>query len=231
MAGADEKLAQWVNIDNSAMVVTPTPVFWHLITRLGEAPILLPAALLAALALLRQAQTRPIAKHWLLALLMAASLTTATKLAFIGWGIGIRALNFTGISGHAMFAASIYPCLLAVMASRLPLFVQRLAVGAGLALALTVGLSRIEVGAHSLSEVVSGLLLGGLVSAVALLPFGLPRRTMGFMLPAVVGLWLVLTPVHTPPMQTHSYVIRLSLALAGIQVPHTRAELLGLPRH
>ena len=225
-----ENLPQEGNIDNSAMLVTPAPALWHLVTRLGEVHILLPAALLAALALLRQAQTRPMAGRWLLALLLAATLTTVTKLAFIGWGMGIRSLNFTGISGHAMFAAAIYPCLLAVMASRLPLTVQRLAVGAGLALAVAVGLSRIEVGAHSLSEVIAGLLLGGLVSAMALMPSGLPRRAMGLVLPAVVGLWLVLTPVHAPPMQTHSYVIRLSLALAGIQVPHTRAELLGSPR-
>jgi membrane-associated phospholipid phosphatase len=211
------------------MVVNP-PAFWHFITRLGEVHILLPAALLALLALFRQTQSRPIALRWLMALLMAATLTTATKLAFIGWGIGIRALNFTGISGHAMFAASIYPCLLAVMASRLPLWVQRLAVGAGVTLAVAVGVSRIEVGAHSVSEVVAGLLAGGLVSAVALLPSDMPRRAMGFVLPTVVGVWLVLTPVHAPPMQTHSYVIRLSMALAGIQVPHTRAELMGLPR-
>jgi membrane-associated phospholipid phosphatase len=209
------------------MVVINAPAFWQLITRLGEAPILLPAALLAALALLTQAQTRPTAGRWLLALLLAATLTTVTKLAFIGWGVGIRTLNFTGISGHAMFAASIYPCLLAVMASNLPPWAQRWAVGAGLALAVAVGLSRIEVGAHSLSEVVSGLVLGGLVTSAALLSNGLPRRAIGWVLPAVLVLWLVLTPVHAPPMQTHSYVIRLSLALAGIEVPYTRAELLG----
>lgn len=209
------------------MDVTPPSAFWHLITRLGEVQILLPAALLAALALLKEAHHRPIAYRWLLALCSAATVTTTTKLAFIGWGIGIRQLNFTGISGHSMFAASIYPCLLAVMASRLSVRFQGLAVGAGLALAVAVGLSRIEVGAHSVSEVIAGLLLGGLVSAVALVPSGMPRGAMGFLMPAVVVAWLVLTPVHAPPVQTHAYVIRLSLALAGIQVPHTRAELLG----
>ena len=210
---------------------TTLPVFWHFVTRLGEVQILIPAALLAALALLRQSTTRLIATRWLMALLAAGTLTTVTKLAFIGWGIGIRELNFTGISGHAMFAASIYPCLLAVMASRLPVRVQRIAVSAGVVLAVAVGVSRIEVGAHSASEVVVGLLLGGLVSATALLPAGLPRHAIGLLFPTIVGLWLVLTPVHAPQFQTHSYVIRLSLALAGIQVPHTRAELLGAHRN
>jgi hypothetical protein len=39
--------------------------FWHLLTRLREAQILLPAALLAALALLRRPDARPLAAWWM----------------------------------------------------------------------------------------------------------------------------------------------------------------------
>lgn len=83
--------------------------FWHVLTRLGEAQILLPLALLAGLALMRTAQARPQAVRWLSLLLAAAFVTTLSKVAFIGWGIGWRAFDFTGVSGHAMFAAAVYP--------------------------------------------------------------------------------------------------------------------------
>jgi hypothetical protein len=113
-----------------AMPIAPSPVqsFWYLFTRLGEVQILLPAALLAMLVLSRRADTRPLATLWLGLLTLGALLTTASKIAFIGWGIGSAALDFTGISGHTMFAASVYPLLLGTLASRLPQWGQRTAV-------------------------------------------------------------------------------------------------------
>jgi hypothetical protein len=38
---------------------------------------------------------------------LAALLVVSTKIAFEAWGIGIGALDFTGISGHAMTATSV----------------------------------------------------------------------------------------------------------------------------
>ena len=82
-------------------------LYWRSLTRLGEAQVLLPAALLTALAVLRRPQARPLAAWWLLLLSAAALLTTATKVAFFGWGVGWPELNFTGVSGHTMFAAAV----------------------------------------------------------------------------------------------------------------------------
>jgi len=143
--------------------------YWELITRFGEVQILLPAALLAALALLRRPQTRSIALLWISSLSTALLLTTASKVAFIGWGIGWPELNFTGISGHAMVATAVYPLLLGALASRAPLPGRRAAVGAGYAIALLVGVSRVALGAHSTSEVLAGLLVGGAASAARII--------------------------------------------------------------
>ncbi len=206
--------------------MAPSPNFWHLLTRLGEMQILLPAALLACVPPLREPSPRGFVARWWLALGLAALLTTATKLAFIGWGIGISALNFTGISGHAMFAAAIYPVLAAVLASRLPPTWQRLAFAAGVALALGVGISRMEVGAHSVAEVISGLLLGGSVTLIALWRSCLPHNVTRPIFQLLVIAWVVLTHIHTPQSRSHYFVTRLSLLLAGRDVPHTRAELL-----
>jgi membrane-associated phospholipid phosphatase len=202
------------------------PLFWHLLTRLGEMQILLPAALLACWPVGRKPAFQTMALRWWLALLVGTVLTTATKLAFIGWGVGIVALNFTGISGHAMFAAGVYPVLAAVLASRWPPAAQRIAFALGVALAVGVGISRIEVGAHSWSEVIAGLALGGAVTAATLWRQQLPRNATGPVIQLLIVAWMVLTPVHTPQSRSHYFVTRLSLMLAGHEAPHTRAELL-----
>ncbi len=199
---------------------------WHLLTRLGEAQILLPAALLAALALLRRAEARPLLARWV-ALLGAATLVTiATKVAFIGWGIGWAEVNFTGVSGHAMFAAAVYPLLLGVLASGAPRSGRLFAIFAASMLALLVGVSRVVVGAHSVSEVIAGLLVGGGVSAGALAIVRLPPRLIGRAIPAVVALWLMVMPAHAPASRSHSVVTKLSLLVSGHKVPYTRSDML-----
>src|SRR5947208_3636310 len=92
---------------------------WSLIGRLGEAQLLLPAALAFAWWLARRSEARPLVQWWLSLMALAALVTTITKVAFIGWGVGNAAFDFTGVSGHAMFAAAVYPLLCAgVAASR-----------------------------------------------------------------------------------------------------------------
>jgi membrane-associated phospholipid phosphatase len=206
--------------------------FWLQFTRLGEAQILLPAALGAMAALVWQAPGRRLSARWLAALALATLLTTATKVAFIGWGWGWPELDFTGISGHAMFAAAVLPPLAAMLmpSGRAGLRAGALA-GGGL-LALAVGVSRVVVQAHSASEVLAGLALGATVSGLALAHAGrtgaavqlwAPLRVWA---PAGLAVWLVLSPVHAPASQTQALVTRLALSLSGHERPHTRAELL-----
>ncbi len=44
------------------------------------------------------------AAGWLVLLGAAIGVVTVTKLAFLGWGVGVRELDFTGVSGHAMLS-------------------------------------------------------------------------------------------------------------------------------
>lgn len=206
-----------------------TPVgiqFWHLLTRLGEMQILLPAAALALVSLFWRPDARRLARFWVLFLLGSTLVTTASKVAFIGWGIGIPAIDFTGFSGHAMFAAAVYPLLFTTLASHAPRGAQRLALAGGFALALLVGISRIEVGAHSWSEVIAGLLLGSAVSIAALAQASLPRAVIGRLVPVLVAVWLLIMPIHAPETLSHSLVTRLSLTLSGKMAPHTRHDML-----
>lgn len=199
---------------------------WQLLTRLGEFQMLLPAMVLVLIPLWRRAPDRSLALQWLLALGGAALVTLVSKLAFLGWGVGSTSLNFTGVSGHAMFAGALYPLTFGVLASQRARWLQRLAVGLGCCLAVIVGVSRVVVGAHSGSEVVLGLLLGGAVSMWVIVRSGLPREGVGALIPILVLAWFLLSPVHTPQLQTHSWVTRLSLALSGQPAPYTRMDLL-----
>src|SRR6476661_1782264 len=102
--------------------VTSPSVFshaaWQLVTRFGEAGILIPCALLLAgwLALATR-DWRPVL-GWLMPLAAAVALTTASKIAFLGFGLGIARLDFTGFSGHSMFAAAVYPMLAYAVSAR-----------------------------------------------------------------------------------------------------------------
>src|SRR4051794_23703439 len=127
---------------------------WALFSRLGEAQILLPAMAAALLWLLRTPRTRPLAAAWLLATALAAAVTTLSKVAFIGWAIGYAPLDYTGISGHAMFSSAVLPVLARIAAGRAPRPWPWLAIGAGLLLAAAIAVSRLPLHAHSPFEVV-----------------------------------------------------------------------------
>lgn len=196
--------------------------FWTLITRLGEAQLLLPLMLLAVLWLLLQRGPARAALGWLAATVLAAGLTTASKVAFIGYGWGLPALDFTGFSGHAMFAAAIWPPLLRLAAAAWWPAQPRRGVLAGGALAVLVAVSRVQVGAHSWSEVLAGLALGGAASAAALSAGHWPRLALTRLAPLALAGLLVLGVAWAPASRTHDWVTRLALASSGRSVPFQR---------
>jgi membrane-associated phospholipid phosphatase len=218
------------------------PAFWHAMTRLGEAQILLPAfaAGVAWLVFLSRARpevgsgsigrvgpvgfvgrpARQVAWRWTLWLIAGTLVTTISKVAFIGYGLGSAALDFTGFSGHTMYATAVLPVLAAIVGGR---------VGAacGLVVALTVMVSRVEVQVHSWSEVIGGALIGLSIAAAALAPMLGSRVTTRapWWLPLLLAAWLTVLPARAPPSQTHSWVVRLSLWISDRPFPYTRQQM------
>lgn len=135
---------------------------WFSITRLGEAGLLLPlaCALLIGLAFLR---AYPLLRQFSLRLLLAIIITLVSKIAFFSLGIGITALDFIGFSGHTLLATAILPVLFGWLFVSKEGNFSKLGVLLGIAIALLVGWSRLEVNAHSSSEVITGWLLGYMV--------------------------------------------------------------------
>lgn len=211
--------------DTGAELVDAAHGAWHLVTRLGEAQILLPAMLVALLWLVLMARSTRMALWWLAATAAAASITTATKVAFFGYEVGYAPLDYTGISGHAMFGAAVLPVLAAIAAGGAELRWRRLAVAAGYALAALIAYSRLRVGAHSAAEAASGLVLGSLASALALNAHRLPDMRPPVWLGVGLLLWMLSLPLGAPPSPTHGWVIRLSLAVSDRAAPYQRWQM------
>ncbi len=215
-------------------------LFWLAVTRVGEAQILLPAFLAGALWLAfarpagargRLAQgnahahdhpARRSALRWVAGITATTLVTTVSKVAFLGFGLGIAAIDFTGFSGHSMYAWSILPVLAAIVGG------WRGAL-AGVALALLITYSRVDLGAHSWSEAIAGMALGAAAAGWTLADYlahpGAVRAP--WWLPLLLVAWLTLLPMRAPPSRTHSLVVAISLKLSGRSRPYTRFELLA----
>lgn len=184
---------------------------WVHLSQLGDSRWLLPLGLTLMLA--APAASVLLRWRWAVALAVAASLTLASKLAFLGWGVGLARLDFTGFSGHATMSAAVYPVVAYLPAHGRCRSPRRWAV-ACVALAAAIAWSRLPLNAHSLSEVVSGWLLGTAVSAVALsarpAPFNTPLLSLALAL--CMGL---LVPLTMPSVRTHDLVVRLATELSG----------------
>jgi membrane-associated phospholipid phosphatase len=205
-------------------LLTKAP-YW--ITRFGEIGIVLPMALVLAVWMVASTRSLRPVMGWLVPLGLAVAATTASKIAFIGWGLGIAALDFTGFSGHAMFSAAIYPVLAYTLTAhaRNNRTIQMAVLG-GYALALLIAWSRVHIQVHSWSEVVAGFALGASASAWTIwrsqyTHHGMPGR---WALLAVVG-WLSIMPLQAAPSRSHDIVTRLALELAAHDTPFRRADM------
>ncbi len=199
---------------------------WPIVTHLGSAGLMLPVAALTTLGLWLAGRRATVAV-WLAALGAGAALVLASKLAFMGWGIGSAALDFTGISGHSMLATSILPVWLAwLLAGR----TQRFA-APGLLLGLLVGalvaLSRVLLGAHSISEALAGWLLGALVALAAWRALAGPLRGSRWSLLALLPLALSLDAATANYLPAYQWEQRIAVSLSGRSAPYTRADLLS----
>jgi hypothetical protein len=158
-------------------------------------------------------------------LIPAVSITLISKIIFLGWGVGIAAFDFTGISGHALLATSVFPILFGWVISPSVGKFRYTGEFVGLLLALLVGLSRIAIGAHSLSEVVAGWFLGLIVSGVTYSAIKHPTKIPYYfrLIPLSFLLMINLTSINYLP--SHDWEVKLALLLSGHKASYTRQDL------
>jgi membrane-associated phospholipid phosphatase len=161
---------------------------------------------------------------WCLLIGMGMAFVVASKIVFLGWGWGICSLDFTGFSGHATRAMAIAPVFLYLMLNRASRARQHAAVLLGVAFGLAIGVSRLALHAHSLSEVVSGWMLGG---GIAFLFIWGSKNLHAFetrKYAAIIGV-LALSVLPTPGVgATQKVLVDLSLFLSGHEAVYSRQD-------
>jgi membrane-associated phospholipid phosphatase len=199
-----------------------TPITWHLTTILGGVGLTAPLAV-AILLWLAAAHCRRLALLWSVLLGAVIVLVMASKLAFLGWGIGIEALNFTGFSGHAARAAAIYPVAAYLLLFDRRRLWQNAGVLSGMLVALAVAVSRVRLGAHPPSEAAAGFALG---LVAALLFVARVRASRSFHpVPRIVALSMVILLFQPllEPVRSEQWMTALALKLSGHDRPYERA--------
>ena len=132
---------------------------WMQISKIGSSNVMLPAAVAIAVWLMAGGARR-LFLYWCLLFAGTLLLVAASKIAFVGWGIGIEEIDFTGFSGHAMRSAAIIPTLFYVIVRQQAFALRWPAAIAGVGVAALISLSRVQLHFHSVSEALSGSLLG-----------------------------------------------------------------------
>ncbi len=199
---------------------------WRTLTYFGDSMLLIPTAVIIALVLPWKSDNQRTVWYWLLAFGLAGLLVSLSKIMFLGFGIGSARFNFTGFSGHSAMSATLWPVMMWLISGRWTTRWRALTISIGYAIPLLVGFSRLVIHAHSVSEVLAGLLLGFTLSSAFLLS---QRRTVlkGFSALQVGVAFLVplLLMGHGRVATTQQFLERFSAKLAGLEKPYKRADL------
>ncbi len=194
---------------------------WQILTGFGDTNVTMPVA--AGIFLwLAAGRAGRMTLWWVVLFGGGLVLVAITKIAFIGWGLGIRSLDFTGVSGHAMRAAAVFPVIAYLLFMRRSLLIRMAAFVAGLVVGGMISISRVVVHAHSISEVVTGVVLGVVIAgAFVQISRTWQEPTSGRWI-IVLSLLLILPASRLAPAPTERWVQRVALFVSGHDKPYTR---------
>ena len=200
---------------------------WSFISFFGDSAVVLPTMLATLIILFLIKPFRTLALQWGALFAATGLVVTLSKLAFMGWGIGIAALNFTGFSGHAALSMAFWPVFLWVIACAVSSQIRKVAAVAGVLLALLIGYSRLEVHAHSLSEVLAGLALGAVAGGCLLILKAGKRQPLQinhlFLLILLIPCAMFVRGEKAP---TQSLLGQIATIVGGREKVYTREEML-----
>ena len=198
--------------------------WWNGISFAADMSVMGPAGVAIALWLLVSRQWR-LVLSWSLWYGGGLALVVLSKLAFMSWGVGSSALDFTGFSGHAMRAGAVFPVLMYVLLQRAEPRWRNAGVLIGVAFAVLVAISRVVVQAHSVSEAVSGCVLG---LALALGFMWNARGAVNFAVSHALALaslvLMVALSFKAEPMPTEQWLQKLAMLLSGHERVFSRED-------
>jgi len=198
-------------------------MWWRDLSLMGSLVVTGPIGIAIAVWLLA-GQSWRLTLSWCLLFGAGMAVVVLTKVAFIGWGVGVESIEFSGISGHAMRAAAVFPVAFYLAFRRAGPRAGLWGALAGVAVALLISISRIQVEAHSVSEAVTGTVLGLMVAAAFIWHASTEHHlAIGRVLLALCIPVLLIAP-RVDPAPTEQWMTQLALLLSGHDEPFTRRQ-------
>lgn len=196
--------------------------WWHGLSLVGSLAVTGPIGVAIAIWLVA-GRSWHLTAAWCALFGAGMALVVATKVAFMGWGVGVEAVEFAGFSGHAMRAAAVFPVACYLLVRTRPMLWRVAATIAGVVLAVLIAISRVYVEAHSVSEAVTGCMLGLLV-ATSFIWYASVREHLA------LSRWLLLMclPIvviapRVEPVPAERWIEQLAMHLSGRDQAYTRA--------
>jgi membrane-associated phospholipid phosphatase len=211
--------------NNLLLIVEGYVLIWNILTYFGDSMLILPTGITLVLFMLWKADNQVTALIWLVILGISGLMVSISKLLFLAWGTGSSTFNFTGFSGHTTMSATLWPVMFWLIGQHFQPDRRRLIISAGYFIAIMVGISRLALHAHSVSEVISGFILGSLCSVIFL--YTQQDRDMQYftLAPLVILLVLPLTLMSFgKKAPTQQLIEHIAAQITGKQ-PWTRAKL------
>lgn len=200
---------------------------WSSLTYFGDSMLLLPTGIIITIFMAWKVEGRLTPLAWLFTFGVSGFLVVLSKLLFLAWGIGSARYDFTGFSGHTTMSATVWPVLLWLLSGELHKRLRQLIIFLGFLLPVLIGYSRIVLGAHSPSEVITGLIIGLSASSLFLITQR-HKSVKAFTLPQFVLMLIV--PIillgNGKPATTQSMIEQFAAKITG-HPAWTREQLLS----
>lgn len=196
-------------------------MWWHWLSIVGSLAVTGPIGM-AIVAWLLAGKSWRLTAIWLALFGTGMALVVITKMAFIGWGIGVASVEFAGFSGHAMRAAAVFPVAAFLATRHMPAAVRYASTAAGVMLAVLIAVSRVYVGAHSPSESITGCLLGLAVAAVFIWYASTERHLALSRILVLLCIPIVVVAPRVEPIPAEHWITQAALYLSGRDQPYSR---------
>lgn len=197
-------------------------MWWHGLSLVGSLAVTGPIGVAIALWLVA-GRSWHLTAAWCALFGAGMALVVATKVAFMGWGVGVEAVAFAGFSGHAMRAAAVFPVASYLLVRTRMLAWRSVAVAAGVLLAVLIAVSRVYVEAHSVSESVTGCILGLLVACSFIWYASVSQHMVLSRWLLLMCLPIVLIAPRVEPVPAERWIAQLAMHLSGHDQAYTRA--------
>jgi membrane-associated phospholipid phosphatase len=199
-------------------------MWWEYLSLIGSVAVTGPVGIAIAVWLLLGKSWR-LSLAWCLLFCGGMAVVMATKIAFYGWGIGVAAVDFAGFSGHAMRAAAVYPVAFYLCLRGVGPRAGYRAAAVGVLLAVLISVSRVVVQAHSVSEALTGFLLGLAVAGLFIWYVSTEGHlAVSRVLVAMCMPILLIMPLHGDAIHAERWIAQIAMLLSGHDRPFSRQQ-------